>query len=269
MQESGGFLLVSNQVTADSTRYEHKKIELRQLHKNFGSLPVLHDLNLEVQAGEFVSLIGPSGCGKSTIFSILAGLTQPDQGQVLLDNVVVQPQRGKLALMPQRDSLLPWRTVLDNTTLALELHGLARKEARRRALALFATFGLAGFEHHYPWQLSGGMRQRVAMLRTVLAEREVLLLDEPFGALDALTRAGLQSWLLQVWEHLNRTIIFITHDVEEALLLSDRVYVLTARPATVSLVQTVSLPRPRQPELVTTSEFVKLKAELLVALKTL
>lgn len=240
------------------------KIELNHIYKNFGALPVLQDINLQVEVGEFVSLIGPSGCGKSTIFNLLSGLDKPDNGEICFDGKPVQPRRGTVALMPQRDSLLPWRTVLDNTIIALELHGVSKKEARQRALAQFETFGLKGFERNFPWQLSGGMRQRAAMLRTVLSDRDVLLLDEPFGALDALTRASLQTWLLQIWQRLQRTILFITHDVEEAILLSDKIYALSPRPSSVKLELPINLPRPRA---VTNPAFVALKAQLLEALQ--
>lgn len=242
------------------------KVVLQGLYKNYGPLAVLQDINLQVGVGEFVTLIGPSGCGKSTIFNILAGLEEADAGEILLDGQPLN-KAGQVAFMPQRDALLPWRTILDNVILGLELRKVPRKEARRRALGQLETFGLKGFEQNYPFQLSGGMRQRAALLRTILMEREVLLLDEPFGALDALTRATLQEWLLRLQSQLRRTILFITHDVDEAILLSDRIYVLTPRPASVSLVQEVTLPRPRPPEITTAPEFVALKAKLLAALK--
>ncbi len=242
------------------------KIAIRGLYKSYGPLSVLHDVNLTVAPGEFVTLIGPSGCGKSTIFNILVGLEQADSGEVCLDGLPVRGA-GQVAFMPQRDVLMPWRTILENVILGLELRGVPKKQARQQALGQFETFGLKGFEQNYPFQLSGGMRQRAALLRTVLMEREILLLDEPFGALDALTRTSLQAWLLRLQSQLNRTILFITHDVEEALLLSDRVYVLSPRPASVQLVQAVELPRPRPPEIVTAPEFVALKARLMAALK--
>jgi ABC-type nitrate/sulfonate/bicarbonate transport system ATPase subunit len=168
--------------------------------------------------------------------------------------------------MPQRDALLPWRTVLDNVVLGLEVHGVAKQEARERARGLLPRFGLAGFGDYYPAALSGGMRQRAAFLRTVLAEREVLLLDEPFGALDALTRRSMQAWLLDLWGELGRSILMVTHDVEEALLLSDRVAVMTARPGHIKLIETVPLPRPRTPAMINEPEFVAQKAVLLETL---
>jgi ABC-type nitrate/sulfonate/bicarbonate transport system ATPase subunit len=169
--------------------------------------------------------------------------------------------------MPQRDLLLPWRNVVDNAILALEVEGVPRAEARAKALKMLPEFGLAGFEKQYPHQLSGGMRQRVALMRTFLFERDLMLLDEPFGALDALTRAMMQRWLLDVWQKYRRTILFITHDVDEAIFLGDRVLVMTARPGSVKLEQVVDLPRPRLPEIVTAPEFVRLKRTLLDAIE--
>ena len=165
--------------------------------------------------------------------------------------------------MPQRDLLFPWRTVLDNATLALEVEGVRRSEARRRAAALFPSFGLAGFEKHYPHQLSGGMRQRVALMRTFLFERNLILLDEPFGALDALTRALMQRWLLDIWTRYRRTVLFITHDIDEAIFLGARVLVMTARPGTIKTSRTIDLPRPRDAAVLTSPAFNAIKKELL------
>lgn len=240
-------------------------VEVRKLNKSYGTLAVLHDFNLTAAPGEFVTLIGPSGSGKSTLFNLLTGLESADSGEILV-NGRVTALAGSFAYMPQRDTLLPWRTILDNAALGLELHGVPKKSAREQAATFFSDFGLAGFEKSYPFALSGGMRQRAALLRTVLTQRPVLLLDEPFGALDALTRAGLQEWLLELQARLQRTIIFITHDVEEALFLSDRIYVLSPRPARVKLVHSVDLARPRSLDLVTTPEFVSQKALLMKAL---
>ena len=169
--------------------------------------------------------------------------------------------------MPQKDLLLPWRTALDNAILALEVQGWDRAAARGRAGELLATFGLQGFEDHYPADLSGGMRQRTAFLRTILADKRLVLLDEPFGALDALTRANLQAWLLDLWGLLAVTVVLVTHDVEEALLLSDRIYVMTARPGRISRVMTVPLERPRTYDLVSSPEFTALKADLIATLR--
>ncbi len=236
---------------------------------------VLSGIDLTVESGEFVSLIGPSGCGKSTLLNIIAGLDRPDSGSVELDgesDEVTSENRpssrlGRIGYMQQKDLLLPWRTVLDNAALGLELNGMPLRQARQRALELTGLFGLKGFEYQYPLALSGGMRQRAAFLRTMLLNQEVVLLDEPFGALDALTRVQMQEWLMDLWGALGKTIILITHDVDEAILLSDRVYVLTARPARVGMVMDVGLPRPRDSNMVTEASFVELKARLLAPLR--
>jgi ABC-type nitrate/sulfonate/bicarbonate transport system ATPase subunit len=230
-------------------------------------LPVLADLSLTVAPGAFVSLVGPSGSGKSTLFSLIAGLERPDGGRILLDGRDITGRTGLVAYMPQRDLLLPWRSLLDNAILALEVQRVPRQTARARARALLDRFGLAGFERAYPAALSGGMRQRAALLRTVLAGRSLLLLDEPFGALDALTRADLQAWLLDIWAAMGLTVLFVTHDVDEALFLSDTVHLLSPRPARVALTLPVDLPRPRHPEVVTSPAHVALKARLLAALR--
>ncbi len=219
---------------------------------------VLDDLTLSVAEGEFVSVVGPSGCGKSTLLHLLAGLAAPEGGATRL--------AGRTAYMPQRDALLPWRRALGNAVLGAEVRGVARAEARRSAAALFEPFGLAGFERAWPAQLSGGMRQRLALLRTFLTPASILLLDEPFGALDAITRRHFQGWLEEVWMVDRRTVLLVTHDVEEALVLSDRVMVLSPRPARLVTVVESPFTRPRRPGLVTNPEFVALKASLLVAL---
>jgi ABC-type nitrate/sulfonate/bicarbonate transport system ATPase subunit len=228
---------------------------------------VLQDVNLYANAGEFVSLIGPSGCGKSTLLNIMAGLEQPSSGTLYFNGRRAVQRLGTVGYMQQKDLLLPWRNVLDNVILGLELRGMARRLARARAMALLEQFGLKGFEMTYPYALSGGMRQRAAFLRTILPEQEVFLLDEPFGALDALNRAQIHEWLLGLWETLHKTIVLVTHDVDEAIFLSDRLYIMTARPGRVQLIQVIDLPRPRRLEMVTTAHFVALKAQVLTTLR--
>jgi len=208
------------------------------------TIVALSSISFTADWGTWTTLIGPSGCGKTTLLRILAGLIPPDRGTVSIGDPQ-QMRRGTTAYLPQRDTLLSWRTALDNAILASEIARRPRAQARAEARELFAHFGLAGFEGHYPTQLSGGMRQRLALIRTFLAHRDVLLLDEPLGALDPLTRATLQDWLLSVWSELRKTILFVTHDVEEALLLSDRVLVLSERPASVQQDLVVELSRPR------------------------
>ena len=208
------------------TRELQDRIDIRAVGKSFGSdagtIPVLSDIDITISRGEFVSIIGPSGCGKSTLFNILAGLERPDNGSVEVDGRDVSGSTEHCAYMPQKDLLLPWRRVIDNAGLGLEIQGLPKKAARQKAGELFAAFGLEGFERSWPEELSGGMRQRVALLRTVVQHRSVLLLDEPFGALDSLTRTEMQMWLTEVWERYRWTVVLITHDIREAVFLSDR-----------------------------------------------
>jgi ABC-type nitrate/sulfonate/bicarbonate transport system ATPase subunit len=226
----------------------------------------LDGVSLRAAEGELVALVGPSGAGKSTLLTIVAGLEAPTSGEVALDGDTRARRLGRVGYMPQRDLLLPWRSALGNAVAGLEVQGAPGAEARQRARALFAAFGLNGFEDTYPHALSGGMRQRVAFARTVLAAGDLLLLDEPFGALDALTRAGLQRWLLEIWGGLGKTCLLVTHDVDEALLLADRVYVLTPRPGRMALERSVPLERPRRMEMLARPEVAALKAELLAAL---
>ncbi len=243
---------------------------MRGISKTFGSVTALQGLDAAVAPGEFVTVVGPSGCGKSTLFNIVAGLDEPDTSGILRfegRSCHASDLLGRVSFMPQRDLLLPWRNVVDNAILAMEVEGVPRKQARAEALRMLPEFGLGGFENQYPHQLSGGMRQRVALMRTFLFKRELMLLDEPFGALDALTRAIMQRWLLDLWQHNSRTILFITHDVDEAIYLGDRVLVMTARPGKVKLEQKVDLPRPRPPEIVTSTVFVRLKRTLLEAIE--
>ncbi|WP_298951654.1 ABC transporter ATP-binding protein [uncultured Methylobacterium sp.] len=245
-------------------------IALTGVDKTFGTVKALSGFTATVGRGEFVTVVGPSGCGKSTLFNIVAGLEEPDPGGALRfegRSCHAAELLGRVSFMPQRDLLLPWRNVVDNAILALEIEGRPRKEARAEALRMLPEFGLAGFEAQYPHQLSGGMRQRVALMRTFMFERDLMLLDEPFGALDALTRTMMQRWLLDVWQRHRRTILFITHDVDEAIFLGDRVLVMTARPGAVKLEQRIDLPRPRRPDLVTAPEFIRLKRTLLEAIE--
>ena len=213
-----------------------------------------------------MTLVGPSGSGKSTLFSLLAGLLDPDQGEIWLDGQLRQERIGNFGYMPQRDLLLPWRSVTANVAIPLELDGLDRTAAGERAEEMLAHFGLEEFGDLYPSALSGGMRQRAALLRTILTKQDVLLLDEPFGALDALTRRELQDWLLNLWQEYSKTIFFITHDVDEALYLGDRVLVLSPRPGHIVETLEVDLPRPRRPSMIARPEFGQQAATLLEAL---
>jgi NitT/TauT family transport system ATP-binding protein len=233
-----------------------------------GTVAALEDLSLSVARSEVLGLVGPSGCGKSTLLEIVAGLEEPTAGEIVVEGRAAPADRlARCVLMPQRDLLLPWRSALDNAALALELHGAGRGEARRRALPLFERFGLAGFADARVYELSGGMRQRVSFARTLLAGKPVLLLDEPFGSLDSITRAELQEWLASALADEPRTTLLVTHDVEEALFLCDRVLILSPRPGTVRAELSVALPRegPRR-ERVTSPEFAALKERALEAL---
>jgi len=241
-------------------------VTLRAVSKQFGETQAISQVSLSIDDGEILALVGPSGCGKSTVLNIIAGLVEPDSGDLLINGRLAPDRLGSAALMPQRDALLPWRTVIENAILGPQLAGKSSSEARQRARSLLPRFGLEGFGDHYPSALSGGMRQRAAFLRTILSERSMLLLDEPFGALDALTRRSMQEWLLDLWEEIRGTIVLVTHDVEEALLLADRVAVMTARPGTIKLVESVDLPRPREPQMVNRPQAVAQKARLLDAL---
>jgi ABC-type nitrate/sulfonate/bicarbonate transport system ATPase subunit len=222
-----------------------RTLQLQNVSKSFDGLNVLRDISLHVENGEFVSIVGPSGSGKSTILRLLTGTLQAQSGNILFGSEPLAQARHAFAFMPQRDALMPWRRVIDNTALGLEVQGMSRRQARAVAAPLFKRFGLSGFENHYPAQLSGGMRQRAALLRTVIQEQDMLLLDEPFGALDALTRTQIQEWLQAMWNEHRWTALLITHDVREAVFLSDRIYVLSARPARVLHEFKVPLPRPR------------------------
>jgi ABC-type nitrate/sulfonate/bicarbonate transport system ATPase subunit len=249
-------------------------IELVNLGKRFGEganqVVAVKGVDMALQKGEFVTLIGPSGSGKSTLFNMIAGLLVPDEDGSVVFNGRKQKHGellGKVSFMPQRDLLLPWRTVLDNAIVALEVEGLRKAEARDKARALFPEFGLAGFEDKYPHELSGGMRQRVALIRTFLFERDLILLDEPFGALDALTRSLMQRWLLDIWAHHKRTILFITHDIDEAIFLGDKVAVMSTRPGTIKYSETIDLPRPRKAEVTTSAAFSSIKKRLLAVVE--
>ena len=247
------------------------KLSVQRVSKSFtndgAKVQALDGVSLFADDGEFVSIIGPSGCGKSTLFNIIAGLEEPTDGIVLTDGQQLGIRSSAVGYMPQKDLLLPWRTILDNVVIGLELQGVARSAARQQAMGYLEEFGLAGFEHRYPHTLSGGMRQRAAFLRTLLPNNDILLLDEPFGALDALTRTGMQEWLLRIWEAHRKTVLFVTHDVDEAVFLSDRVYVMTARPGRIKRELAIDLPRPRSLDIVANPRYVNLKAELLAAIR--
>jgi len=231
-------------------------------------LPVLDRIDLTIGPGEFVAIIGPSGSGKSTLLDVVAGLTEPAAGEIALGGVLLSTQArlSRSSYMKQRDLLLPWRTVVQNAAVALEAAGIPRRAARERALIRLQEFGLDEFASAYPAQLSGGMRQRVAFVRTLLAGCPLLLLDEPFGALDALTRAVMQAWLMDQIARGGQAAALVTHDVEEAILLADRVVVFSPRPAVIANIVSIPEPRPRRRAFTASVEFVALKRTVLDAL---
>ena len=243
------------------------RIEFKNISKTFSgvnqNIPALKDVSFSVMPGEFVTITGTSGSGKSTLFNLCTGLIEPDEGEILIDGEKPVSLAGMTGYMPQRDLLLPWRSVLKNVLLLLEIQGVPREETRKKVLEMLPYFGLENFEDENPSALSGGMRQRAALMRTWLTGCSTLLLDEPFGALDALTRKELQNWLLNVWQEFGRTVMFITHDIEEAIYLADRVIVLSARPGEVKRELTVNLPRPRHQQMIAEPEFGNLVRELL------
>lgn len=222
--------------------------------------PIFQTVSIDLQPGEFVSVIGPSGSGKSTLFKLITGLLEPDQGEILIDEQKWKNRLGLVGYMPQKDMLLPWRTVLDNVLLPIEVKKENKQEKMSEIREWLSRFGLAEYEKAYPHELSGGMRQRVAFLRTIMTGRDLLLLDEPFGALDSMTKRNMQSWLLGIWGELQKTVLFITHDLEEALLLSDRIYLLEGSGALREI--QVNLSRPRSSELVYQAEFIAMRREL-------
>ena len=221
------------------------KLSLRNVTKAFpvkgGNVNVLNKLSFDVYDQDFVSIIGPSGCGKSTVFNIIAGLLHPDEGEIRMDGEVVNGLRGKVGYMLQKDLLFPWRTVLENVVLGLEVRGTPLNESRDIAMEYIYTYGLAGFEHAYPKALSGGMKQRVALIRTLIYDPQVILLDEPFSALDYQTRLYLEGVLVEAVETFKKTVILVTHDIDEAVALSKRVVVLSSRPGSVKAIHEIDL----------------------------
>ena len=269
-------ILVEPEVDASSTPLQANGnprpfLELRGISKSFAQgkqqLQVMQNISLTVHEGEFVSVIGPSGSGKSTLLQMIGGVMLPDQGDIILQNQRINGLQGKAGYMPQQPALLPWRTIEKNAILARETAGMPRQESLALARNWLDKVGLGGFARAYPRTLSGGMQQRVAFLRALLGPQSLLCLDEPFSALDAFTRSEMQAWLLRIWEENRRSVVFITHHIEEALLLSDTIYVLSSRPAYVIQKVHVPFPRPRREELVDTPEFIALRRQLTEALR--
>ncbi|MGC5328836.1 ABC transporter ATP-binding protein [Brevibacillus sp. SYSU BS000544] len=238
------------------------KLRLNQVHFTYGQHEILHNLSFSVNQGEFISFIGHSGIGKSTLFQLTSGLIEPSEGQILLDGQPSTKRLGKVAYMPQQDLLLPWRTVLENALLPLEIQGVPNDQARKKVLEQLPHFGLESYADAYPEELSGGMRQRVSLLRATLTGSSLLLLDEPFSALDGITRMEMQEWLLGMWRKIGCTVMMITHDLDEAILLSDRIMVLTDRPITEIWEVPVPIDRQMRSGLRNDPSFMQIKEKL-------
>ena len=230
------------------------KLTISNINKSYDGVQVLKDITMEVKSGELVSILGPSGSGKSTLFNVITNLIKSDSGEVKVN--------GKVSYMYQKDTMVPWKKVIDNIGIPLVFKGKSKKEARKIVAQYMKQFGLKGFESKYPSMLSGGMKQRANFLKTFLTSNDIMLLDEPFGALDSITRSNMQQWLLDIKKNMNSTILLITHDVDEAVLLSDRVYVISEKPAVIKGEVKVSLPKERGEETKLTEEFLLIKREV-------
>lgn len=238
-------------------------LEVKHVNKSFDGKPVLRDVNIELHEGELVCLLGVSGGGKTTLFNVISGLILPDSGQVLLDGEDITGKPGRISYMLQKDLLLPYRTIEDNVALPLLIKGEKKKVAREKAAPYFKEFGLEGTQKKYPRQLSGGMRQRAALMRTYMFSRDVALLDEPFSALDTITKSSLHTWYLNIMEQIHLSTIFITHDIDEAILLSDRIYLLSGKTGSITDEIVIREPKPRRQDFNLTDEFLQYKREIL------
>ncbi|RFU70783.1 ABC transporter ATP-binding protein [Peribacillus saganii] len=238
-------------------------LQITKLSKQFSGNVVLREFDLTIEEGEFVSILGPSGTGKSTIFHLIGGILAPDNGSIQLMGKEINGKRGFISYMPQTPSLLPWKNILQNVLLGQELHG---KKDPERAMDMLKKAGLEAYEKAFPNELSGGMKQRAAFIRALLSPQSMICLDEPFSALDELTRLEMQKWLLSIWEEYRRTVLFITHNIEEALFLSDRIIVLSEKPAKVKAEFNVPYLRPRNESLLLTDDFLKWKRKIHYAL---
>ena len=248
----------------------HGNIVIDRLHIHLGQggnlFEAVQDISLSVKAGEFICLLGPSGCGKSTLLGALAGHLLPSRGTIRVDGQAINGPHPERGLVFQHHTLFPWKKVLENVAFGLKMKGIARQERHQRARELLKLVGLQGFENHYPAQLSGGMKQRVEIARVLINDPRVMLMDEPFGALDAQTRLMMQQLLLDVWARIKTTIVFITHDIDEALFLADRILVMSPRPGRIIEEIELDFDRPRGADLVTSPEFTRLKRHCLALL---
>lgn len=241
-------------------------LKVEGISKSFGETQIIKQISMELREGEIVSLLGVSGGGKTTLFNVIAGLSLPDEGKILLDGEDITGQTGKVSYMLQKDLLLSHCTVMDNVILPLLIRGKSKKDAKKMAQPYFAEFGLEGTENQYPKQLSGGMKQRAALLRTYLFSERVALLDEPFSALDMLTKQSVHRWYLNVMEKIRLSTIFITHDIDEAILLSDRIYILSGKPGAITKEIVIREPKPRKENFHLTEEFLRYKRQIIECL---
>lgn len=239
-----------------------EKLAFAGVQFSYGDRPILPDFDLSVGQGEFISLIGPSGIGKSTLFQLIAGLLQPASGDIRLNGTHTDNRLGKVGYMPQRDLLMPWRTVVENAALPLEIQGVSKKEALEQVRVQLPRYGLSSWADAYPTELSGGMRQRVSFLRALLSGADIMLLDEPFSSLDGITRMEMQEWLLSVWQETGTTMLMITHDIDEAIMLADRVIVLSGQPITRPTELPVTVERPRTLASRNQPEFLALREQI-------
>jgi len=239
------------------------KLTANNISVSFDGRKIIDDISINVNKGEIVCLLGVSGVGKTTLFHVLSGLLNPDSGNVLMEDEDITYKAGKISYMLQKDLLLPYKTVIDNIALPLRIKGIKKKESRKIASEHIQEFGLEGTEKKYPHQLSGGMRQRAALLRTYLFSEEVALLDEPFSALDTITKSNIHKWYLDIMEKIKLSTIFITHDIDEAILLSDRIYILSGNPGKITKEMVVDKKRPRSEEFIVSEEFVNYKKDIL------
>ncbi len=243
------------------------ELKVEQVTKSFDGRRIIENISIELHHQEMVSLLGISGSGKTTLFNVIAGLSKPDSGSVFLDGREITGKPGQVSYMLQKDLLLPYRTIEDNVALPLLIRGEKKKAAREKAAAFFEEFGLTGTRKKYPHQLSGGMRQRAALLRTYLFSSDVALLDEPFSSLDTLTKSAMHDWYLGVMERIHMSILFITHDIDEAILLSDRIYLLGKKPGQITDEMIIREPRPRRKDFALTEEFLEYKRQILKRLE--
>lgn len=242
-------------------------LQVKGVSKTFANEEIIREISIELKEGEIVSLLGVSGGGKTTLFNIIAGLSMPDEGEVYLDGEPITGKPGNVSYMLQKDLLLPYKNILDNVALPLVIRGMKKKEARQMAVKHFHEFGLEGTEGKFPYQISGGMRQRAALLRTYLFSEKVALLDEPFSALDMLTKSAIHEWYLDVMERIKLSTLFITHDIDEAILLSDRIYLLTGKPGTITKEIVIDKPKPRRRDFSLSEQFLNYKREIILHLE--